>query len=178
MSDVASTSIGGATVLVMLTASCVANTKRSMSLRHHASPRTVGTVGCVIGENAHGAVYSAPLSIQRAIDAISAGVTGSRPSGGMRSSESACVTRARSALADASPGTIARMPDFNFAVAPSKVSSRSPALRASASGPWHAKQRATSTGRTSRAKSTRVAATAALDELAFALDAASPTHNR
>ena len=94
--------------------------------------------------------YSAPSSIQRRRIPRSLSVSGRFSlGGGITSSGSTEEMRLANSLAARSPGTIARCPDFNAAYAPSAVSSRRPALRLLASGPWQPKQRSERIGRTS-----------------------------
>ena len=72
-----------------------------------------------------------------------------RPSdfGGIRSVSSSAVILATSSLSSRFPGTMACPSDFSFANAPSFVSSRSPALRFPASGPWQLKHLSERIGR-------------------------------
>ena len=81
--------------------------------------------------------------------------------GGITSSLSVEKMRVTSSLSSASPGTIAGSPDFAGFNASSRISSRSFALRALSSGPWHLKQLFERIGRTSRLKSGGVFAAAA-----------------
>ena len=67
-------------------------------------------------------------------------------------SGSVAVMRASSSLLARRAGSIARTPS-RATVAPLCVSSRRPALRLAASGPWHWKQASDRTGRMSRLKS-------------------------
>ena len=77
---------------------------------------------------------AAPAATHRVSVSICSAVRlNSDSGGGIRSSGSVEIIRRTSSLAAASPGTTA--PSAN---APSAVSSRSPALRVFASGPWHA----------------------------------------
>ena len=74
--------------------------------------------------------------------------------GGITSSLSFAVSRFTSSLSPGLPGTIAVSPDSAGFTAVSRVSSRSPALRFSSSGPWHWKQVSEKIGRMSRLNET------------------------
>ena len=127
-------------------------TKASIGL---AAAADAGGSGRSTGRKAQCSRYSAPSVIQRRSASICVAVRRD-PSGGICTSGSTEVIRARISLAASSPGTIARRPLSSVARDGSARSSRSPASRVS--GPWQAKHRLARSGWMSREKSTSSAA--------------------
>ena len=133
----------------------LARMKGSIALRGRAWPsaRPGGRAGRLGGMKAQCFCHSAPCSIQRRIDSFSAPVS-KRPmsDGGMTSSGLSVVMRRYASLPPGLPATNGRTPS-SLRNAPSSVSSRRPALRWLASGPWHWKQLSERIGRMSRLNS-------------------------
>ena len=137
--------------------------KRSIVPRGQCSCATVGSSCFTGGVNDQWACHSAPSAIQRRSVSISSGVSVLWLSaGGIRSDSSSLVMRAINSLASGSPGDTGVIPDSASPIALSRWSSRKPALRDAASGPWQAKHLSDRIGRTSRLKLTGTSPAAAL----------------
>ena len=131
-----------------------ASTKRSIGFRGQPLSFTSGTGAPSTGINDQCGLNSAPSSIQRRMSAISSGLSDRLlQDGGIFTAGSAEVIRRTTSLLSGSPGLMTNMSPFKALRALSGRSSRSPASRVFASGPWQGKQRSESRGRTWKLKS-------------------------
>ena len=128
-----------------------ARIKRSTALRLHFVSATFGNAARFGRTYAQCGSYSAPSATHCFNVAFCAADSFSFDSGGgIRSSASSVKIRYTNSLSTTSPGTIANAPPLRSFTASARTSSRSFALRAAASGPWHCKQFSERIARTSR----------------------------